>query len=142
MSETIQRFYYKKKFLKSPVILGLGYLSMGILGAGFCDHKYMYFFIVAGLGFIVENYLKKTKGYISIDDKFIRNHHGWPKKIELEKITGIRYYVGDLTVLSDKKSMSIEKEFLDEEDFQQLEAQIKAILSQNLALNPKLNKIS
>ncbi len=138
MAKTLQRFYYKKKFLKSPIILGVGYLSMGILGAVFFNQKYMYFFIAAGLGFIVENYLKKTKGYISLDDKFVRSHHGWPKKIELDKITGIRYYVGDLTILSDKKSMSIEKEFLEKEDFEKLEIQIKQILRQNQSVSKRL----
>jgi hypothetical protein len=137
MKTNIKRFYYKKHFSKSYLFTGIAYLLIGTSSLIF-EYKYLYFFTILGAAFIVEYYLSKTKGYISIDDKYIRKHRGWPKKIKLEDIGGIRYYVGDLTILTDKKSLSIDKEFLQEEDFDALELQIKKVISTNKSDKSKL----
>lgn len=106
---------------------------MGIVGVVFIQKNYLIIFSVLGLAFFLQFYRWKSKGYISLDKKYLSKHHNWPKKLEIEKINGIRYYVDNLTVLADKRCVSIDKEFISEKDFEMLEQQIKGIVEKNKA---------
>ncbi len=131
METGIRRFYYKRKILKTQLYTSVGYFVVGLFAVVSFKLTYLYFFLIIGSGFFIQYYLSKSKGYIRVDDKCLTKYQGWPKKIELKKITGIRYYVGDLTVLSETKKISIEKEFLEKEEFEALEDLVIATLKTN-----------
>lgn len=54
----------------------------------------------------------------------------WTRKIDIKNLTGIRYYVGVLSLIADHKTIDINKEFLSEPDFETLEKKVKSILAE------------
>jgi len=131
MTHEDSRYHYKKGNLLGVLLLGFGYLIIGILGYFFSANSFSPGLALIGFVFLIDWYIKKNKGYISIDEKYLSKNKIFRKKLPVEKINGLRYYISNLTIIADDKELDVDKDYLKKEDFERLESQVKRIIKKN-----------
>lgn len=129
MTYTKSVFNYKSALVRNRLYSGMAYTILGVLSFIFPSvYVFNFIFLVFGGFYLVQVYRWKNFGYISISDICIKKNSWLPVKIDVKDITGIRYYIGEIRVLSDNKSMRIEKEYLNNQDLEILEEKLKHII--------------
>lgn len=122
-------FKFKEPIVRNSLLSGIVYTILGILSFVFPNVYFFNFvFLFFGGFFFVQWYRRKKFGYIILSTSSIVKHYWWPNKILLKDITGIRYYVGEIRILSNTKTLRIEKEFLSDQDLELLEEKVKQIV--------------
>jgi hypothetical protein len=131
MGDNTIRLYYKKKLLKWQIPAGILYSMIGVSAFFITDVYFLGFNLIIGLAYFFQYYIWSKYGYISINNEYITRYRFWKKRIPTKDITKMKYYVGDLTLISEDKEMSIDKEHLKDGDFEVLENKIKSIIAEN-----------
>lgn len=119
------KFDYKSKYLRNILILGIMYLVLGFSSLYFNGYGFLTILVFFGFLALFNFYLRKTKGYVSIDKKGIHINRLWSRHIPWKDFKGMRYYTDSIKLLYNNKSVDIQKDFLIEEDLKQLEVEIK-----------------
>lgn len=125
------KYHYKTSFLKGQLFSGILYIVIGLSSFFFPSIIFLKFLIVLGFLYFFQYFRWSKFGYISIDEKYIRRNHLLTKRISISELKGLKYYVGTLTLITEKKTLNINKEFLPEKDFESLEKHIKSIIKKN-----------
>jgi hypothetical protein len=126
----VQTFKYKPKHTKGFLYNGIGFSIIGLFSL--IKPMWLLPYVFIGYGFIsltLYYYWQKTH-YIKLDKEGITINRLISKRIFWEDYEGIRFYVGSITVLSKRKTIDINKEFLSAEDLQTIETQLKVKLPQ------------
>jgi hypothetical protein len=122
------KFKYRPKQFKSHLYGGIVSVVMGLVYLIFFELSVGFFFLLYGILMLVNYYYSKNFSYIIIENKGIKVNRFIPKKIRWEDYTGMKFYVGDIRVLSKNKSIDINKELLNDVDIEIIEEELKARL--------------
>jgi len=122
------KFKDRPKQFKSHLYGGIVSVVMGLVYLIFFELSVGFFFLLYGILMLVNYYYSKNFSYIIIENKGIKVNRFIPKKIRWEDYTGMKFYVGDIRVLSKNKSIDINKELLNDVDIEIIEEELKARL--------------
>ncbi len=125
---------YKKKYLKSRLIFGIGFPLLGLAAILLDDNPSIFFYGYFLIGFIgLATYLfEKQKQYLSIENGILTKNTLFPKKIHLADIILIKKFAGDLTLITEKEKLVINIDLIDEESFVNLELLLKTLALKRL----------
>ena len=115
---------FKKKRLYINLILGLVWLSLGILNLTEDDKIRWtdYGYLVAGILYIGHYLYDLTNQYLTIENGTIRKNglYGFRKKINLNEINWIKKFAGDYTLKTEQKELKINTELIDKDSLTEL----------------------
>lgn len=126
---------YSKKRLKSYFLLGLFMIIIGIL-----FHLLSIFYetwskpplntlgigqVSAGICFWVISLFENTKQYLTIKNEVLIKHTLFSKKINLNDITEIREFAGDLKLITNQTEFVIDTQIADPDSLQELKKALK-----------------
>lgn len=125
---------YKKKFLRSKLLFGVGFTLLGIASILFADNSvfFIYGYISLGLLSLATYLFEKQKQYLKIENGVLTKNSLFPKNIYLSDIIQIKKFAGDLTLITSTKKLTINIELIDEESFIELELLLKTLALKKL----------
>lgn len=133
MKPEVLKFKYRPKQFRSHLYGGISSIVIGVVYLIFFQEFTSYFFILYGFLFLINYYYSKNLSYVVIDNEGIKINRFIPKRITWQNYEGIRFYVGDIRVLSKNKTLHINKEFLTPTDIEIIEEELKARLPRRKA---------
>lgn len=115
---------FKKKRLYINLILGLVWLSLGILNLTEDDKIRWtdYGYLVAGILYIGHYLYDLTNQYLTIENGTIRKNglYGFGKRINLDEINWIKKFAGDYTLKTEQRELKINTELIDKDSLTEL----------------------
>nr|WP_299033459.1 hypothetical protein [uncultured Tenacibaculum sp.] len=115
---------FKKKRLYINLILGLVWLSLGILNLTEDDKISWtdYGYLVAGILYIGHYLYDLTNQYLTIENGIIRKNglYGFGKRIYLNEINWIKKFAGDYTLKTEQRELKINTELIDKNSLTEL----------------------
>lgn len=119
---------YSKKPLNYSLIFGILWLVIFISYLVSGNIRYFkYFYLIVGIPLLITYIFEKTKHYLTIENGVITKNQLFPKRIELAKITDIRYFAGEYKLISDTSEMRILTQFIDKDSLEDLKAVIETL---------------
>lgn len=119
---------YSKKRLNYNLVFGLIWLlifSAYLFLKSDSYLKYGYLFI--GVLFLSTYIFEKIQHYLTIENGVITKNKLFPKRMQLDKITDVRYFAGEYKLISDTSEMRILTQFIDKESLEDLKAVIETL---------------
>jgi len=122
------KFKYRPKQFKPFLYGGIVGIAMGLIYMIFDTGFTSKFFVLYGLIMLFNFFYSENTPYVILDEKGIKVNRLFSKRIKWEDYEGLRFYVGDIRVLSKQKTIHINKEFLNQVDIEAIEEELKSRL--------------
>ncbi|MDO1501750.1 hypothetical protein Q2T40_16570 [Winogradskyella maritima] len=118
---------YKKKQLKQFLYLGLVWLLLGVIQVWLMFDQWWLSlgWLILGLIYVYIYAQRKSNGYMTISNSEIKQNWWFGKRIPTSDIAEIKYFAGDYVVLSENKTIRINKEYLNEESLERLKERLE-----------------
>lgn len=114
---------YSKKRLNYNLIFGLIWLLIFVAYLFLKTNSFLkYGYLFIGILFLSTYFFEKTKQYLTIENGVITKNQLFPKRIELDKITDIRYFAGEYKLISDTSEMRIITSIIEKQSLEDLKA--------------------
>ena len=120
---------YNQKQAKFGLILGLIFLTLGIVSL-FYGSKPAYFSFIIGILNLVVYFYKRSFNYMTVKDGFIKKDLG--SKILINEIIETKRFAGDYTFRSKTKKIVIDKNAVDKNSINDIENFINDLRAGNL----------
>ena len=120
---------YSKKRLRTNLILGCAWTILSIAKLLFNEELKWpdYALFVLGLLYFALYLYEINYQYITIENGFIYKNWPFSKKLELAKVTQIKKFAGDVTLISEDKKLKIDTLILSAESKRILDEQLNII---------------
>jgi hypothetical protein len=129
MKQDTLKFKYRPKRFRNHLYGGIFSVAFGLVFLYFNQELMAYFWLFYGIVFFISYFNSNNFSYIIIDNEGIEVNRFLPKRIKWKDYKGMKFYVGDIRVLSKNKSIDINKKFLNDVDLQIIEEELKARLT-------------
>lgn len=107
---------FKKKHLKTSLIFGLLWLSLGIVALFFSSGTILkYGYLAMGVLYIALCLFHYKKQYLSIENGTITKHDLISQKMNLNEIKHVKKFAGDYILKSDTAELTINTEVIEED---------------------------
>lgn len=120
---------YKRKFLRSNLILGILWSAVGILQVVFGDQPrwldFMWF--ILGAAYLGMTFYNSRYKYLTIEDGVIKENWPFGKEVALNTILQIRKFAGDYTLKTGGKHLKINTQIIDPQALAQLNRELEKL---------------
>ena len=103
------KIQYKKKIVKSNLILGIVWLLLGIVQMVVIEDSNPFhyaWFVMAGI-YLVLYFIQKNQKYLTIKNGVIKQDWPFGKEMDLNEINQIRHLAGEYLLKSNKKNSKL-----------------------------------
>ena len=119
---------YSKKRLSYNLVFGLIWLLIFSAYLFLNSNSYLKFgYLFIGVLFLSTYIFEKSKHYLTIENGVITKNKLFPKRMQLDKISDVRYFAGEYKLISDTSEMRIMTQFIDKDSLEDLKAVIETL---------------
>ena len=123
------RIDYKKRHLNINLILGIVWLTFGLLNLNYDrENRWTdYGYLVFGILYLILYFYQKQYKYLAIENGTLKINGSFGKKVYLTDIKRIKKFAGDYIIKTDKKELTINTQIIDPKSLTELNAELEKL---------------
>ena len=124
------KILYSKKRRKYDLFYTIFCLLIGMLSLFFSETNHMFIYLYMPLGLISLYRYIKVKYYLIVEKGVLKQNYIFGKKINLSDIKSIKHFAGEYILRSDKRKMTINISWVDQNSHSELKGELTKLDAQ------------